>query len=164
MAVALRESQNRVESMALIHEQLYETADLRVVDLAEHAALLAQNLYRSYGEPSGVELRVEIENLPLGIDRAIPASLILNELVSNAFKHGFPNGRAGTITLHGRRREGSFELAVEDDGAGVPEEIGWKKPKSLGLEIVHILTRQLKGTFELDRSHGTAFRVWFPLG
>ena len=163
MATALRESQNRVESMALIHEQLYETADLREVDLAEHAALLARNLFRSYGEPAGIELRVEIENLSLGVDRAIPASLILNELISNAFKHGFPNGRAGTITLYGRRREGSFELAVADNGAGVPEEVGWKKPKSLGLEIVNILTRQLKGSFELDRSRGTAFRVSFPI-
>jgi two-component sensor histidine kinase/CheY-like chemotaxis protein len=163
MSTALRESQNRVESMALIHEQLYETEDLRSVDLAEHAALLAANLFRSYGESERIELKIEVERLPLGVDRAIPASLILNELISNALKHGFPGGRAGSLIVRGRRRNGTVDLAVLDDGVGVPENIGLSKPKSLGLEIVNILTRQLKGTFELDRGAITTFRLSFPI-
>jgi two-component sensor histidine kinase/CheY-like chemotaxis protein len=163
LAGALRESQNRVESMALVHEQLYQTSDLREVDLAQHASLLAGNLFRAYGEPERIVLKIELEKLPLGVDRAIPASLILNELVSNAMKHGFPNGRGGSITLRGRRRAERIELAVLDDGVGVPESVGLRKPKSLGLEIVNILTRQLKGHFELDRGNGTAFRISFPI-
>ena len=162
MSAALRESQNRVESMALIHEQLYGTNDLREVDLSEHAALLASNLFRSYGEPDRIGLTIAVEKLPLGVDRAIPASLILNELVSNALKHAFPNGRGGSITVRGCARNGTVELEVHDDGAGVPENVGISTPKSLGLEIANILIRQLKGSFELDRSNGTTFRVSFP--
>ncbi len=164
MSAALRESQNRVEAMALIHEELYATNDLREVDLAEHAALLAANLFRSYGEPERIELKIEMERLPLGVDRAIPVSLILNELISNALKHGFSGGRAGSIAIRGHCRNGKIELAVNDDGAGVPEGMDLSKPKSLGLEIVKILTRQLKGTFQLDRgAPGTTFRILFPI-
>ena len=164
MSGALRESQNRVESMALVHEQLYATEDLREVDLSEHAALLASNLFRSYGEPERIELKLHVDRFPLGVDRAIPASLILNELISNALKHGFPDGWPGSITIRGRRRNGTVELIVTDNGVGLPEEVGLTKPKSLGLEIVNILTRQLRGTFELDRGDTTTtFRISFPI-
>lgn len=167
MSAALRESQNRVEAMALIHEELYATGDLREVDLAEHTGMLAGNLFRSYGEPERIMLQIQMEKLPLGVDRAIPASLILNELISNALKHGFPDGRAGSITIRGHRHNGNFELAVDDDGIGVGEGVDLSKPKSLGLEIVKILTRQLKGTFELERRNGstlgTTFRILFPV-
>jgi two-component sensor histidine kinase/CheY-like chemotaxis protein len=171
MSAALRESQNRVEAMALIHEELYATNDLREVDLAEHAALLAGNLFRSYGEPERIKMNIEVEKLRLGVDRAIPVSLILNELISNALKHGFPGGRAGSIAVRGHCRNGNIDLAVHDDGAGVPEGLEFAKTKSLGLEIVKILTRQLKGTFELERGDGgtgstapgTTFRILFPV-
>lgn len=167
MSAALRESQNRVEAMALIHEELYATNDLREVDLAEHVALLTGNLFRSYGEPERIKMEIEVEKLPLGVDRAIPVSLILNELISNALKHGFPGGRAGSIVICGRRRNGKIELAVRDDGAGVREGLDLSKPKSLGLEIVKILTKQIKGKFELERGEGgtsgTTFRILFPV-
>ncbi len=162
MAAALRESQNRVESMALIHEQLYETSDLREVDLSEHAGLLANNLYRSYGEPERIAMSFAVERLPLSVDRAIPASLILNELISNALKHAFPGGRGGAIEVRGRSEKGMIVLEVHDDGAGVAPELDLKRPNPLGLEIVNILTRQLKGVFELERGPGTTFRVRFP--
>ena len=160
---ALRGIQHRVESMAFIHEQLYETGDLREVDLAKHAALLATNLFDAYGvDPARIACRVTMEPLSLGVDQAIPAGLILNELISNALKHGFRNGRAGSLSIEGGRRGGRIALEVRDDGVGIPEGIGLEKPKSLGLEIVNILTRQLKGTFELDRGRDTTFRVSFP--
>jgi two-component sensor histidine kinase len=166
---ALRESQNRVEAMALIHEQLYESADLREVDLAKHAALLMSNLFQSYGvDPARIAGTAEIAPLPdgrplvLGVDQAIPAGLILNELVSNALKHAFPEGRGGSIRIEGRSCGGRIHLAVADDGVGVPENFETRQAKSLGLQIVNILTRQLKGTFEVERGNGTAFRVSFP--
>jgi len=160
---ALRESQNRVESMALIHEQLYETEDLREVDLARHASLLASNLVRSYAIDEGrISWSVSIEAVPLTVDRAIPAGLILNELISNAFKHAFPDGRKGSLSIEGRRSGGSVVLEVRDDGVGMPEGADPARPKSLGLEIVAILTRQLKGTFEIERGCGALCRVTFP--
>jgi two-component sensor histidine kinase len=164
---ALRETQNRVESMALIHEQLYQTGDLRVVDLAEHAALLLDNLLHSYGIDDGrIAGYIDMVPLPLGVDRAIPAGLILNELVSNALKHAFPDGRRGSIWIEGARRDGRIGLAVRDDGRGIPETAGVRR-KSLGLEIVNILTRQLKGTLEVESKSGApvsgaVFRLSFP--
>jgi two-component sensor histidine kinase len=163
LMTALRESQNRVESMALIHEQLYETEDLRGVDLARHASLLASNLVRSYTVDEGrISWNVNIEALPLAIDRAIPAGLILNELISNAFKHAFPGGRKGALSIEGRRRGGRVVLEVQDDGVGMPEGADPARPQSLGLEIVAILTRQLKGTFEIEGGRGAMCRVTFP--
>jgi two-component sensor histidine kinase len=168
---ALRESQNRVESMALIHEQLYENHDLRNVDLAKHAALLLPSLFHSYGvDPARITGVVAIEPLTMGVDRAIPAGLILTELISNAIKHAFPKGRSGSIHVEGGRSGGEITLAVRDDGVGIPEGTEPLRAGSLGLEIVHILTRQLKGKFELDRSGGptrgtttgATFRITFP--
>jgi two-component sensor histidine kinase len=163
LARALQDSQDRVESMALIHEQLYESEDLREVDLARHAAQLAVKLFQSYPiDPQTITWRVTLEPLPLGVDQAIPAGLILNELVSNALKHAFPKGRAGLISIEGGLRDDRVVLEVRDDGVGMPRDMEWRAPKSLGLRIVNTLTRQLKGMFELVRGHGTTFRVSFP--
>jgi two-component sensor histidine kinase len=160
---ALRQSQNRVESMALIHEQLYENHDLRHVDLAKHAELLLTNLFQSYGvDPRQISGVVKMSSLPMGVDRAIPAGLILTELISNAIKHAFPDGRKGSIQVVGGHKGDHIEVAVRDTGIGIPEGVVPKRQGSLGLEIVHILTRQLKGAFELDRTNGTRFRLSFP--
>jgi two-component sensor histidine kinase len=159
----LRESQHRIESMALIHEKLYETDDLREVNLAQHASLLASNLFQSYGAENGrITWRLSLDPLPLGVDQAIPAGLILNELISNALKHAFPNDRAGCISIGGGRRGELVILEVRDNGVGIPPGLASRKPKSLGLEIVNILTRQLKGTFDVESGEGAAFRVSFP--
>ena len=164
LVAALRESQHRVESMALIHEQLYETEDLRDVDLSKHASMLLNNLLQSCGIEDGrIEGAVRLEPLPLGVDRAIPAGLILNELISNALKHAFPDGREGHIWVEGGRKNGRIELVVRDDGVGMAEAKS-RRPGSLGLEIVKILTRQLKGELAGESSAGTAFRISFPEG
>lgn len=160
---ALRESQNRVESMALIHEQLYTNGDLREVDLANHASLLASSLFHSYGvDAERISWRVDVEPLRLGVDQAIPAGLILNELVSNALKHAFPNGRRGSVVIEGRRGEGRIVLAVHDDGVGVPPGIERVRPNSLGMQIIQILSRQLKGSFELACRQPATFKISFP--
>jgi two-component sensor histidine kinase/CheY-like chemotaxis protein len=166
-ARAFRDSQNRVESMALVHEQLYATDDLREVDLAKHAEALANNLFQSYGvDPARIGRRLEIDSLPLAIDRAIPAGLILNELISNALKHAFPDNRCGTIAIFGRRENGLVVLSVQDDGVGLAKTVDLRRSKSLGLEIVNILTRQLKGTFQVEDGGaipgGVAWTLSFP--
>jgi two-component sensor histidine kinase len=159
----LRDSQNRVESMALIHEQLYANGDLREVDLARHAAMLASNLFLSYGvDPARISRQVSVEPLLLGVDQAIPAGLILNELVSNALKHAFPDGRTGSVEIEGSRGEGRVRLTVRDDGVGVPPEVEMVRPNSLGMQIIKILTRQLKGTFEVTCERPATFRISFP--
>jgi two-component sensor histidine kinase len=169
---ALRESQYRVESMALIHEQLYQSGDLRQVNLAEHAALLMNNLLNAYGvEPSRISGLVAMEPLVLGVDQAIPAGLILNELISNALKHAFPGGCRGQIAVAGGLANGRVEMTVWNDGVELPMNFVPSQATSLGLRIVQILSRQLKGTFEFDRgvataaekkTRGTTFRISFP--
>ena len=163
LAEALRESQNRVESMAMVHEQLYQTDDLRQVDLARHASLLLTNLFHCYGvDPARISGRVSVEPTPLAVDRAIPAGLILNELISNALRHAFPEGRSGSLRVEGGLDRGRVVLTVRDDGAGIPTDVAAHRPKTLGLEIVKILTRQLKGTFETVSNRGCTFRISFP--
>lgn len=163
VAGALRASQHRVESMALIHEQLYATTDLGQVDLAKHATILVTSLFHSYGvDLTRVRWRVEMESLELPLIQAVPVGLILGELVSNVLKHGFPEGRAGFILIQGARRSGQIELTVSDDGIGIPEAMDFSKPKSLGMQIVRILARQLKGKFEVTSRRPATFKISFP--
>jgi two-component sensor histidine kinase len=168
MAV-LRESQHRVEAMAMIHEQLYETAGLRQVHLARQASLLMANLFTAFGaDPACTSGQIAVLPRPdgtplvLGVDQAIPTGLILNELITNALKHAFPQGRCGHIRIEAHSHDGKVELAVIDDGVGVPEDVSTRKCRSQGLRIVEILARQLRGTWELKREAGTIFRLSFP--
>lgn len=169
-AAELRESQHRVEAMAMIHEQLYESEDLREVDLARHAQLILSNLFTAYGvEPDQIQGTVEANGqaLVMGVDRAIPAGLILNELVSNALKHAFPEGRRGAVRIALQRTAeddggGRILVTISDDGVGLPQGLDIGKSKSLGLKIVDILTRQLKGSVEMASSAGATFRISFP--
>jgi len=164
---ALRESQNRVESMALIHEQLYQAGNLREVDLAEHAALLAGHLVHAYAaDPGRIQCLLHMERLPVGVDRAIPAALILNELVSNALKHAFPNDRRGVIEIAGGRGPGDIFLEVRDNGVGLAASTADPASgESLGLDIVRILTGQLRGKFTIQNAQqegGAVCRLAFP--
>ena len=157
------ESRQRVHSMALIHEHLYGTGNLKRVRLDEYAEKLASELRLSCAPSDSVIVRMEAEPLELGIDQAIPCGLILNELVSNAFKYAFPDRRAGEIVIGiARPRPGFIAIAVRDDGAGFPEDLDWSNANSLGLKIVRILAKQLGGNIELHRNGGTEFRFTFP--
>jgi len=127
------------------------------------------NLFNAFGvDPARISGHVVVcprpdgRPLVLGVDQAIPTGLILNELISNALKHAFPNGRSGSIRIEAQSHESRVELAVIDDGIGVPEDLGARKNKSLGLQIVEILVRQSGGTWELKREAGTVFRLSFP--
>jgi two-component sensor histidine kinase len=158
-----RESQNRVKSMALIHEKLYQSKDLVKLDLVEYIRNLAAYLFRSYGVDSyAISLQIEVDNVSLGIDTAIPCGLIINELVSNSLKHAFPASREGEIRIAFRSgRDNQFTLIVSDNGAGLPRDLDFLKTESLGLQLVNMLVHQLEGAIELDRSGGTAFKITF---
>jgi two-component sensor histidine kinase/ligand-binding sensor protein len=163
VADALRESQLRVESMALIHAHLYNATDWSALDFAKYTGVLAETLFLSYGvDQSRISCRVEIVPFDLGVDKAIPAGLILNELISNALKHAFPEG-SGSILITGGLSDGRIDLAVQDDGPGVPPTVEPHRRQSLGLKIVNILSRQLKGTFVPPQPGAPSiFRISFP--
>jgi two-component sensor histidine kinase/ligand-binding sensor protein len=154
---ALRTSQNRIESMALIHAQLYDVEDLRQVDFAEYTARLAENLLLSYGvDRNRIGLAVNMGALKLSVDQAIPAGLILGELITNAIKYGFPGGRHGCIRIEGGRRDSRIELALSDDGVGLPDATQPQRRPSRGLKIVAILCRQLRATLEQKPAQGAS--------
>jgi PAS domain S-box-containing protein len=158
-----QESQQRIKSMALIHEQLYQSGNLAKIDMAEYMEHLTAGLLRSYSMTADrISLRITAEEVFLNLDTAIPCGLILNELVTNCLKHAFPEGRAGVITVTLRAEPaGKFFLRVCDNGVGFPAGIDFRKAESLGLQLVSMLTEQLDGVIELDRHEGTAFTLTF---
>lgn len=163
-ALALfRESQDRVRSIALLHEKLYQSRDLARVDIADYLRTLAAGLVGTYGaNPDDIWLSVEAEDVPLSVDAASSCGLIVNELVSNALKHAFPNRRKGRLRV-GLRQEGhEVVLEVADDGVGFPTGVDYRDPATLGLKLVVIFTEQLEGTLQLDAHRGSRFVVRFP--
>jgi PAS domain S-box-containing protein len=165
---ALEESRRRVHSIALIHEQLYGSETPDRIDFSEYAQQLAGELHASFvSEPERIAIRLDIAPIEMGIHRAVPCALILNELVSNAFKHAFPGGRRGEVVVSLQESApGQLEFAVEDNGIGSPAGLAERNAKSLGLKIVGILGRQLEGTLEQqsDSGAGTRFVLRFPAG
>lgn len=159
----LRESQNRIRSMALIHERLYRSEDLGRVDYAVYIRDLATFLVRSYRAHLGpIDLKIEAEGVFLGIDTAIPCGLITNELISNALKHAFPNGKGGEIRVKiGAQGDRQFTMIIGDNGVGFPPDVDFRNTESLGLQLVNTLVDQLEGTVELRRDGGTEFTIRF---
>jgi two-component sensor histidine kinase/sensor domain CHASE-containing protein len=160
----LGESRDRVRSMALIHEKLYQTGAERGVTFAEYARDLAAHLRHSYaGDAGPVEIEVDVADLALDMDLSVPCGLIINELLSNALKHAFPDGRSGRIRLGMRRAEGAtLVLSVSDDGIGFPQEIDLRAPRTLGLRIVNILATQIRASLALGPGPGTSITLTFP--
>jgi len=159
------DSQHRIRSMALIHEALYRSADLARIDFIGYVRQLTDHLLDSFGvDGQQISLDVEIDGVQLTIDKAIPLGLIINELVSNALKYGFPDLRQGRIliALTAKEEDGSFTLSVSDDGIGFPSDIEVESADTLGLRLVKTLVGQLKARIELDRSDGTTFRILRP--
>lgn len=160
-----KESQNRIKSMALVHEKLYRTEGLENIDFHDYIVKLSYDLMASYGLYGGsVSLNVNMDNISLNLDTAIPCGLIINELLSNSLKHAFPEKRYGEILIKLiRSNTNEMQLLVRDNGVGIPEEIDFRRTKSLGLNIVNTLVRQLKGTIELSRANGTEFCIQFKI-
>ncbi len=156
----IRESQARVQSIALFHEKLYRSQDLAHVGSTEYVRDLVANVVRAMGRGE-VRWTVSGDDRPLGVDQAVPCGLIVNELVSNALKHAFPEGRAGTIAVSLTFAGSSWRLVVEDDGVGLPPGGERSRTRSLGLELVATLAEQLGGELTI-REAPTRFGVEFP--
>jgi two-component sensor histidine kinase len=159
----LRESRERVNSIALVHEQLYRSTNFSAIDFGEHLRELAANVAYSYGATRrGIELDMKVMEVALQLDVAIPASLIFNELLSNAFKHAFPRSRTGRVEVTLLRAgPDDLILRVRDDGVGMPEGLDWKHPTTLGLKIVRNLTEQIHGKIEVESGAGSTFQISF---
>jgi two-component sensor histidine kinase/HAMP domain-containing protein len=161
-AAILKDSQNRIYSMSLIHEKLYESKDLARVDFDHYIRELTEGLIRFYGTKTGkIRLEQDIKDIYLGIETAIPCGLIINELVTNSLKYAFPEGREGTIRINmSRTDEDEIELILSDNGIGIPDDLDIRQTKTLGLQLVTTLSEhQLQGRIELDRTKGTEYRI-----
>ena len=159
-----KDSENRIRSMALVHEKLYQSKDFSSIDFKGYVKSIANLLIRNYSvNPDKIKLNTRIEDVSLELDNAIPCGLIINELISNSLKYAFPKDREGEIKIVLRAiNSHEIELTVSDDGIGIPAEIDARETESLGLQLVYILAEnQLEGSIELDRESGTAFRIRF---
>jgi predicted ATPase/two-component sensor histidine kinase len=163
----LRESQNRVRSMALVHEKLHQGKDLANVDFSGYIRVLSTNLLRAYGydyNERSVDLIIDVENISFTIDIAIPLGLILNELLSNCLKHAFVNGIKGRINIEFKKTSdnGSVLLMVSDNGIGFPKDVDYRNTKTLGLQLVVTLVEQINASVEMSTTNGTTFRLKMP--
>jgi len=160
---AFRESQNRVKSMALLHDRLYRTENLSRIDMGTYLGSLLDYLFNSFGSDAAhIERVIEAPGVLLGLDAAIPCGLIVNELVSNALKYAFTGRPQGKITLEVKSDEtGQYHLRVRDDGVGLPKDFDFHNAKSLGLRLVGMLATQLRGTLEYRNGSGSEFHIAF---
>jgi PAS domain S-box-containing protein len=159
-----RESQDRVKAMALIHERLYQSSDLAKIDFAGYVRNLTGHLLRSYKiNANTTRLNLQVDSVPMNLDVAIPCGLIINELVSNAFKYAFPNGEEGEITVYFAEGDNqTIKLVVQDNGAGIPDELNPEASDSLGLKLVRSLTEQLGGSITYLSQNGFACEIVIP--
>ena len=158
----LQESRNRIYSMAMIHERLYQTDNLSRINLGPYLKELVAHICSSYGaDNSGIVVEVDCQDAIVEIDKAVPTGLIVNEIVTNSFKHAFPDNRQGKVSVQARSRAGRTLLELSDTGRGLPEEIDLDQTKTLGLKVVFLLIRQLRASVRVERSSGTRFQIEF---
>jgi PAS domain S-box-containing protein len=172
----LNESQRRIQSMALIHEKLYDSKDFTRIDLAGYVRTLSQELFQAYKiNPGKIDLIIQTDSaVYVDISKAIPCGLILNELISNALKHAFPGDTPGKLEIIIRETKNTeidsqtqapaIEIVVRDNGLGIPDDVDIHKPQTMGLHLVNgLVEKQLDGQIEVIRDAGTEFRIKFPL-
>jgi two-component sensor histidine kinase len=159
----LTDSQNRIKSMALIHEKLYQSDNLANLDFTEYITTLVHELIKTYSaDPHRISLTMNIDIPHLELDHAIACGLIINELMSNALKYAFPDDREGEIHLSLHTSDGTATLKVSDDGVGLPADFSIKTAETLGLRLVDVLVHdQLDGELSVDDTEGTTFTVTF---
>ena len=154
------ESQNRVKSMSMIHEQLYQTDDLAKIDFKIYVNGLIKSLFQIYS-PGWAPIRwvVDVEDVKLNLETAIPCGLIINELVSNSLKHAFKEGSDGKIMVKMRKDDETITLIVADNGVGLPKDFNIEKATTLGLKLVKTLVNQLEGEMVINTDNGTSFNI-----
>lgn len=155
-------AQNRIKSMALIHEVLYLSEKIDKINFSDYVKRITNHLAAMFSRKAkSIDLELDLGELYLSIDKAIPCGLIINELVSNAFKHAFPDGKSGKILVHLKNKLDNCTIVIEDNGVGLPAEAESGKNGTLGLQLVQDLVKQIEGTLETTRAGGTAFKIVF---
>ena len=158
--VSFREMMSRVQSMSLLHQQLYQrNSDLDEIDLDRYLSQLLKEIQRTHNIP--IDLHIEVSSVWLNIDRALTCGLIVNELATNALKYAFPN-RVGTLRVSGYKKNGQIHLEIADDGIGLPPEIEIETATTTGFQLINLMRQQLAGTIVIDRTKGTCVKLSFP--
>jgi two-component sensor histidine kinase len=159
----LEENQNRIQSMALLHELLYQSDDLAVVEFSKYIRRMVDHLFRSYGvDHRQIRLRPELDPVGLELDDALPCGLLISEVISNCLKHGFPKGRVGEVRILLRRQSAAtVALVLSDNGVGLPAGLDWTTSRSLGLRLVRALADQLRAKLDIRSQGGTEVKLVF---
>lgn len=161
---AFDESINRIYSMAMVHEKLYQSQNFSKIDLKNYVKPMIERLFYNYNVSDRIKLNLNLQDISVGIDKAIPCGLILNELVSNVFKHAFPDKQSGSIIVQLLKiNKNTCELVVEDNGVGISKNLDFEKSGSLGLNLIRLLVDQINGTVKLYREDGTKFVITFTI-
>ncbi|MEZ0574912.1 response regulator [Halodesulfovibrio aestuarii] len=155
------DSQRRIQSMTLVHEELYRTDDLSCIDFSYYVEQLARRIEQAFSATVPVELTVDLERIHLSVDTAVPCGLILNELISNVYKHAFVGRESGRLYLYAGLRDGAIVLKVVDDGIGFPAYFDVRESNSLGMQVVHALVEQLSAKLVITSDRGTEFELAF---
>jgi PAS domain S-box-containing protein len=158
-----RESQDRVRMMSLIHEKLYNSKDLLHINFSEYIQSLTDYLRQAYPLVSkNIDVKIDSQKVFLGVDKAIPCGLIINEVMSNAYKYAFKDRKNGEIRISfSALDKGKFKLTIGDNGVGFPEDVDFRSSKSMGMVLINTLTEQIEGTVNLDRTGGTKYTIEF---
>jgi PAS domain S-box-containing protein len=158
----LEESRNRIRSMAIIHENLYQTTNFSSINFSDYLKNLTSNLIASYQVNTGkVTLREDLSKVDLVLDQAIPCGLLVNELITNSLKYAFPDGRSGEIAIILKEVKNNIHLSISDNGVGLPPEFDILNSDTLGLQLVSTLVEQLDGEIEVDNSEGIKYLITF---
>jgi len=153
--------QNRIRAMALVHAELYQSNNLSQIDVKHYLASLLRGLSSSFRKKANIGLKATVDDIFFNIDTAIPCGMIINELVTNSFKHAFREQAEGEISVALQQENGIFNLTIKDNGTGMPKGFDVTKTTSLGLQLAHTLTGQLGGTIEINSDHGTETMISF---
>jgi two-component system sensor kinase len=156
-----RESQNRILSIALIHENLYQSEDLTNINFASYVKNLIDDLFHSYGvDPDKIQITMEIKDVIMSIETAIPGGLIINELISNTLKHAFPRGKGNIYLELTVKDNGKYKLTLHDNGEPFPDNFKLDDSKTLGMNLISNLVNQLDGEMTLDKTN-KEFKIEF---
>lgn len=162
--VALKNSQSRLKSMALVHDKLYKTSNLTDIEMSKYVEELVRSLHDTFiGPQQDISLKFEIDDISLDIDQAIPCGLLINEIVVNSFKHGFKNKDKGSLKIVMHKQNGNARLVIADDGHGIPEDFDLSTSSSLGMMLIDTFKNQLDARLDITNTIGTRFSFTFPI-
>jgi len=157
---AFQETRDRIYSISAVHSQLYNSEDYSTIDYTQYIKNLVNNIFYSSQISGPVKLHLELDDVILPIDKAIPCGLLLNEIVTNALKHAFPENRKGNLRIiMSSLEDNNCEIIVKDDGIGIPDNLNLEKSKTYGLKLINLLTKQIDRTLEIISEKGTEFRI-----